>query len=659
MSAYKRSHNMMIDLTMGHDKISGSKEVSNGTSPNRPNTPKRRRGPIQIKGLPRGLIAVTELSIFKEKKAGSNGFQEIALNIGGCVEIEKGTILEGETKPLTVAYFVRITKILTCHEGQYVVGKLFKRVRHGHGLFDKVPGEVFWLRDKVTVSVKYIVRVRELVLTNHTELTCGGILPRAECATQKTEGWQDGEDSGRLICRRRANLRDNAEDREGSAKHVIGDEGFVRLLEEFEADEAFRYPRKLIKSFWTSEKDEIVAIEKAEIEEKAIDLTIPISEKSKSCSYTSKKTYKRTTISESNTGEKVTSIVRTSKSVKRQNTIASGAPGLREPVNKHQYTFGDFFCGAGGASCGAKIAGLKIAYGVDKWEDALMSYERNYGKSKAIKADICEFAANPFSVSLPASRLYADVIHLSCPCQFYSPVHTVPGKNDEMNEVASLVVDRLLKVVRPRVVTSEQTFGINSARKFKDHFAIVINQYVRNNYSVRWAVKDATEYGAVSARRRLIVIASCPGEPVPNFPPPTSFNPFRMRGGPNSQGLPTTPTIGQVLSTIPANADNHNFRPYPHPKPSPFHLNQPFNKTITCDGGEGKVHPNGKRPFTPRELATFQTFPISYKFSCTSDTSIIKQVGNAWPPKFAGAIYRAIVKHLERLDKEADETEIL
>ncbi|KAF3185840.1 hypothetical protein TWF788_003890 [Orbilia oligospora] len=624
MSAYKRSHNMMIDLIMGHDKIPESEEVSNSTSPNWPNTPKRRKGPIQIKDLPRDLVTVTELSIFKEKKAGSNEFQEIALNIGACVEIEKGTILEGETKPLTVAYFVRISKILTYHEGQYVVGKLFKRVRHGYGLFDKIPGEVFWLRDKVT----------------------------------KTEGWRDGEDSGRLICRRRANLRDNAEDREGSAKHVIGDEGFVRLLEEFEADEAFRYPRKLIKSLWTAEKDEAVAIEKAEMEERAIDLTISIPEKSKSCSYTSRKTYKRTTISESNTGEKVTSIVRTSKSVKKQNSIARGAPGIQEPVKKHQYTFGDFFCGAGGASCGAKIAGLKIAYGVDKWEDALMTYERNYGKSKAIKADVCEFAANPFSVSLPASRLYADVIHLSCPCQFYSPVHTVPGKNDEMNEVASLVVDRLLKVVRPRVVTSEQTFGINSARKFKDHFAIVINQYVRNNYSVRWAVKDATEYGAASARKRLIVIASCPGEPVPNFPPPTSFNPFHKRGGLNSQGLPATPTIGQVLSTIPANAENHNFRPYSHPKPSPFRLDQPFNKTITCDGGEGKVHPNGKRPFTPREFATFQTFPINYKFSRTSDTSIIKQIGNAWPPKFAAAIYRAIAKHLERLDEE-DETEIL
>ncbi|KAK6502617.1 hypothetical protein TWF506_003197 [Arthrobotrys conoides] len=652
MSAYKRSHNM-IDLTSNHE------EIPNNTTPNTPNTSKRRKKTIQIKELPKGLIPVTNLSIFKPKKPGSSSheFEEIPLTIGSCVEIQQGTILEGETKPLTVAYFLRITKILTSYQDQYVVGKLFKRARHGYGLFDKTPGEVFWLRDKVTVNVKSIVRVRELVLTNHTELTCGGILPRDDCATEKTEDWQDGEGFGRLICRRRANLLDNAEDREGSAKHVIGDEGFVRLLEEFEADEAFRYPRKLIKSIWTSEKDQAVAIEKAEMEEKAIDLTISTSEKSNSRSYTSKTTYKKTTISESNTGEKVTSIVRTSREIKRQNTIKNKhhAP----PIKKPQYTFGDFFCGAGGASCGAKLAGLKIAYGVDNWADAVNSYERNYGKSKAIKADICEFAANPFSVSLPAARLHADVIHLSCPCQYYSPVHTVPGKNDEMNEVASLVVDRLLKVVRPRVVTSEQTFGINSTRKFKDHFAIVINQYVRNNYSVRWAVKDATEYGAASARKRLIVIASCPGEPLPNFPPPTSFNPFHTRSGLNSQGLPTTPTIGQVLSTIPANAENHNFKPYSHPKISPFHLNQPFNKTITCDGGEGKVHPNGKRPFTPREFATFQTFPVDYKFSNTSDTSIVKQIGNAWPPKFAESIYRAIVEHLERLDGEADEKEIL
>lgn len=409
-----------------------------------------------------------------------------------------------------------------------------------------------------------------------------------------------------------------------------------------------------------SEKDEAVATEKADIEKKTIDLTIPMSEKSKSTlstSYSSKSTYKKTTISESNSGDRVTSIVRTSKVVERHGTVDNKF--RKDSAEKLQYTFGDFFCGAGGASCGARLAGLKIAYGIDNWEDAIGSYERNYGKNKAIKADICAFAADPSSVSLPAARLHADVIHLSCPCQFYSPVHTVPGKNDDTNEVASLVVDRLLKVVRPRVVTSEQTFGINSTRKFKDHFAIVINQYVRNNYSVRWAVKDATEYGAASARKRLIVVASCPGEPLPNFPPPTSFNPFRMRGGLNSQGLPTTPTIGQVLASIPANADNHNFRPYSQPKPSPFHLNQPFNKTITCDGGEGKVHPNGKRPFTPRELATFQTFPVDYKFSHTCDTSIIKQIGNAWPPRFAESIYRAIVKHLERLDSETDENEIL
>ncbi|KAK6522355.1 hypothetical protein TWF281_002921 [Arthrobotrys megalospora] len=649
----KRSHD--VDLTIDDESI-GNLSVLDDINPSRPTTPiaKRRRGMIQIEELPNGLVAVKELSIFKETRVGE--FEELPLTVGACVEIEKGTVLQGDTKPLATAYFIRISKILTSNEAQYVVGKLFKRARSGYGLFDRTPGDVFWIREKATVNVKYIIRTRELVLTNHTERTCGGIFPIEDYQTEAGEGWA-GENSGRLICRRRAKLLDNTDDADGSAKHIIGDEGFVRMLEESEADEAFRYPRKLINSLWAAEKDQKIMNEKEEMGKNAVDLTTPRPEQSKFSSSFEKFTYKKMTVSESDKGQKITEILRTSKEVKKHSTTKNQQ--LQAPRKKRQYTFGDFFCGAGGASCGAKLAGLKIAYGIDNWKDAVSSYQLNYGGNRAIQSDICQFAADPSSVNLPAARLHADVIHLSCPCQFYSPVHTVPGRNDEMNEVASLVVDQLLKVVRPRVVTSEQTFGINSARKFKDHFAIVINQYVRNNYSVRWAVKDATEYGAASARKRLIVIASCPGEPLPNFPPPTSFNPFRTRGGPNDQRLPSTPTIGQVLANIPANAENHGFRPYPQPRLSPFRMDQPFNKTITCDGGEGKVHPNGKRPFTPREYATFQTFPVDYKFSNTSDTSIIKQIGNAWPPKFAESIYEAIVKHLERLDSEEDENEIL
>ncbi|KAK6342170.1 hypothetical protein TWF730_001649 [Orbilia blumenaviensis] len=621
---------------------------------------KRRRGIVRIKDLPNSLVAVNNLSLFKEDRGKPGEFKETVLNVGGCVEVETGAVLEGDTRPLATAYFIRISKILTGNEGQYVVGKLFKRARNGYGLFERTPGEVFWVREKATANVKYIVRIRELILTNHTDLTCGGILPREESATKQEIGWQKGEDLGRLICRRRGSLLDNADDPDGSAKHVIGDEGFVRMLEESEADEAFRFPRKLIKNIWMAEKDSTILNEKAEMEIKAVDLINSLARQSKYSSSYRKSLYKKAIVSKSSNGENMASIIRfseASKEVTKSNTI--DVRTIDRNAKKSQYTFGDFFCGAGGASCGAKLAGLKIAYGVDNWDDAVRSYGRNYGKSRAIKADICEFAASPSSVSLPAARLHADVIHLSCPCQFYSPVHTVPGKNDEMNEVASLVVDRLLKVIRPRVVTSEQTFGINSTRKFKDHFATVINQYVRNNYSVRWAVKDATEYGAVSARRRLIVIASCPGEPLPNFPPPTSFNPFQARSGYNDRSLPTTPTIGQVLASIPGNAENHGFKPYAQPRLSTFRFDQPFNKTITCDGGEAKVHPSGKRPFTPREYATFQTFPHTYKFSETSDTSIIKQVGNAWPPKFAQSIYEAIVKHLERLDSEIYENEIL
>ena len=37
--------------------------------------------------------------------------------------------------------------------------------------------------------------------------------------------------------------------------------------------------------------------------------------------------------------------------------------------------------------------------------------------------------------------------------------HTVPGKNDEINEAAGLCIKNLLDVVKPRMVTLEQTDG--------------------------------------------------------------------------------------------------------------------------------------------------------------------------------------------------------
>ncbi|KAK6353615.1 hypothetical protein TWF696_005578 [Orbilia brochopaga] len=611
------------------------------------NTPKKRLKPNQQpQELPKELTSVKELTIHKPRADGD--FEEFELRIGGCVELAADIALLGETELLTDGYFVRIESILTSHDGQFVAGPLFKRARGLYGLCDRVAGELVWTKDEVTVDAVHIVRVRELILTNHTEKTCDGIFPREDADYDRLE-----DDIGRLICRRRAFIADNARDTTGSANMVLGKEAYIRMLKESEADEAFRYSAKSMKENWMASKEDKIKTEKAELDSIAIDLTIPTS-LPKSTRTTTKWTTKLTKRTSENGVTKIneSTVFRISKSTRQNSSSVKSSPSHVQPQVPKKYTFGDFFCGAGGASCGARLAGLKVMYGIDSWRPAVDSYAANFGKSRAIDTDICEFAAEISDAKIPASQLHCDVIHLSCPCQFFSPAHTREGKDDEKNETASLAIDKILKLVRPRVVTLEQTFGLSTARRFRCHFTTVVNQLVSNNYSVRWAVKDATEYGAVSARRRLIMIAACPGEEPPRFPPPTSFNPFQRHSGTNIRDLPTTSTIGEVLRSIPPDAENHTFKYHPSPKPSPFQLDQPFNKTITCNGGGSKVHPNGLRDFTVREFATFQTFPADYKFANVSDNKIIKLIGNAWPPKFAESIFNAVVKHLEKLDQE-------
>jgi len=50
-----------------------------------------------------------------------------------------------------------------------------------------------------------------------------------------------------------------------------------------------------------------------------------------------------------------------------------------------------------------------------------------------------------------------------------------------------------------------------------------------------------------------------------------------------------------------------------------------------------------------RELSLFQSFPYGYKFT-GSKTEATKQVGNAFPPVMAEAMYRTIIRTLEAFD---------
>src|SRR5436309_16141446 len=97
---------------------------------------------------------------------------------------------------------------------------------------------------------------------------------------------------------------------------------------------------------------------------------------------------------------------------------------------------------------------------------------------------------------------------MSPPCQFFSSAHTIEGKDDDKNTATFMIIEQLLKVVRPRVATLEETSGLIDQGKHNEWFCSMIKSFTDMGYNVTWGLLQGLEYGVPSRRKRLWVIAS-------------------------------------------------------------------------------------------------------------------------------------------------------
>ena len=169
---------------------------------------------------------------------------------------------------------------------------------------------------------------------------------------------------------------------------------------------------------------------------------------------------------------------------------------------RQTYTFGDGFCGGGGASRGAQGAGLYIPWGFDADPHAIATYCLNFPHAR------CEgIGASDFVTAL-TEAFKVDILHLSPPCQTFSPAHTRPGPNDERNEATFLATEELIKKTKPRIVTLEETFGLTRTLDNMAWFNAMIQMFTKLGFSVRWKVFNLLEFGLPQPRRRLFLFAS-------------------------------------------------------------------------------------------------------------------------------------------------------
>ncbi|PLB49379.1 C-5 cytosine methyltransferase DmtA [Aspergillus steynii IBT 23096] len=296
------------------------------------------------------------------------------------------------------------------------------------------------------------------------------------------------------------------------------------------------------------------------------------------------------------------------------------------------YTFGDGFCGAGGVSCGANQAGLEIKWAFDASHHATTTYRLNFENA------VCELGTIDSFLTNYKHFQKVDVSHGSPPCQTFSPAHTREGQNDDKNSACIFSCSDLIKTAKPRVHTMEETAGLFN--RHKETFDRVILDFIEIGYSVRWGILNCASYGIPQSRKRLVIIASGPGEVLPMFPEPT-----------HGPGLKPWTTINQAIGHIPIRAPDHNIQAASAgwaPR-MPYDGNGQAN-TITCGGGDANknYHPSGERRFTKREFACLQTFPLGFRFG---PVQTLRQIGNAVPPALARVLYGEIIRSLQQTDE--------
>ena len=109
-------------------------------------------------------------------------------------------------------------------------------------------------------------------------------------------------------------------------------------------------------------------------------------------------------------------------------------------------------------------------------------------------------------------------------------------------------------------------------------------------------------------------------------------------------------TVYDAIAHIPPIATDHEPRPFVWPK-AQYDPHKFFKYTIMAGGGDYDIHPSGTRPFTLRETACLQSFPMDFAFKGGWGQKK-RQVGNAVPPVLGKAILSTIREALEKCDEK-------
>jgi len=339
----------------------------------------------------------------------------------------------------------------------------------------------------------------------------------------------------------------------------------------------------------------------------------------------------------------------------------------------------DFFCGAGGMSCGFSQAGIKILAGIDVEKQFKKTYLQNNKEAKFINRDIIKYQPDELQKKIGIKKRDDNLIFIGCsPCQYWSKISTTKHSSAYSS---NLIADfqRFIKFFMPGYIVIENVPGLVNAKN--NHVLLEFLDFlIFNGYKYKYRIVRTDEYGVPQRRKRFVLVATRITENVP-FPQPQEDPNLTVRN-----------FIGEHNGFVRIPAGHKDKTDFLHSTSSLSIRNQRRVQLTKIDGGtreawskdtelqikayEGKnnifrnvygrmfwdkpastittrfiatscgrfTHPEENRGLSLREGATLQTFPKKYKF-IGGLVSVAKQIGNAVPPEMARRIALSITKN--------------
>lgn len=369
-------------------------------------------------------------------------------------------------------------------------------------------------------------------------------------------------------------------------------------------------------------------------------------------------------------------------------------------MRKNAPTVVDLFCGVGGFSLGAEMAGFRGLASVELDPIIHAGYCRNFPKTKAVLGNVADLDHAAWNKILDGAR--PDGVIGGPPCQGFSWIGK-RRKDDPRNTLVHQFY-RHVGMLRPKFFVMENVLGLLDEANIgvlRDAIATLGGHYVINEP----IVVNAADFGAATNRKRVVVVGYDPNEMTPivpadlaprspasrttihdaiadlpgpsgaraskdfewiAYPPAERISAYarRLRQPRRSAGSrEATAKLRQgfvtgLMPTAHSAAVVERFRATPggraEPKSRSFRLQwDGLCPTLRAGTGMDKgafqavrpIHPDGERVITVREAARITGFPDDHLFSNTVWHSF-RMIGNSVPPPLSFGLMSKIAERI-------------